>query len=128
MGFEADQGEAAVVSAAVPCESEEGLGSTLRMWPGGPLRRWSFARSAGCSIPLAGGGYGGAYVCERCQSPSPGIYRVIQGVQSLASWICASCKSLRSATEQHQGAGGEGMGLPTLATYRIANRAGGRES
>jgi hypothetical protein len=40
--------------------------STLRMWTGGPTRRWSPIRQSGCLMPLADGGFGGAYVCDGC--------------------------------------------------------------
>lgn len=64
-----------------------------RMWPGGPLRRFSPVRKGACQAPLEGGGFGGSYVCEGCQMPVAGVYRVIAGVQSRESWLCASCKA-----------------------------------
>jgi hypothetical protein len=72
------------------------VGSTVetkRMWTHGPLRLWSIVRVGGCRIPLANGGFGGAYVCEACLVPVAGVYRVIDGVQRQQSWLCAMCKS-----------------------------------
>lgn len=68
-------------------------GSARRMWPGGPLRRWSPARTSGCDMPLDRGGYGGSYVCEGCMQPVPGVYRVFRGVQRRETWLCGGCKA-----------------------------------
>jgi hypothetical protein len=66
---------------------------TKRMWAGGPLRRWSPVRTNGCPMPLAGGGFGGSYVCGGCQRPVAGVYRVIDRVQRRESWLCDGCRS-----------------------------------
>lgn len=66
---------------------------TKRMWPDGPLRRWSPVRTGGCHIPLDSGGFGASYVCEECLEPVAGVYRVIRGVQRRESWLCASCRA-----------------------------------
>jgi hypothetical protein len=72
---------------------------TKRMWAGGPLRFWSSFRGGGCRMPMAEGGFGGAYVCERCLVPVAGVYRVSDGVQGRQSWLCASCKTESSAKD-----------------------------
>ena len=64
-----------------------------RMWAGGPFRRWSPVRTSGCPMPLAGGGFGGSYVCGECQRPVAGVYRVIDRVQRRESWLCDGCRS-----------------------------------
>jgi hypothetical protein len=76
---------------------------TRRMWAGGPLRRLSPIRSAGCQIPLEGGGYGGSYVCDECLMPVVGVYRVIQGVQGRETWLCAACKDAARRTRKKKG-------------------------
>lgn len=81
------------MSAAIPAVSEQAQASVRRMWPGGPLRRWSAARGAGCTMPLDSGGYGGSYVCDGCRGPVVGLYSVIRGVQRRAMWLCAACKA-----------------------------------
>ena len=52
-----------------------------RMWPGGPLRlqrsRRDFSRS---------------YVCDGCQVPVVGVYRVLQGENRQEAWLCATCR------------------------------------
>lgn len=57
-----------------------------RRWRGGPLRLWSPIRKGGRWIPLADGGFGGPYVCDGCQKPVVGVYRVRE------TWLCAACK------------------------------------
>lgn len=71
----------------------ESVAGTKRMWPDGPLRLWSPVRAGGCRMPLANGGFGGAYVCEGCLVPVAGVYRVIDGVQRQQWWFCAMCKN-----------------------------------
>lgn len=69
------------------------------MWPGGPLRNWSPMREGGCTMPLAGGGFGGSYLCDGCLTPAPGVYRIIDPLQRRESWFCASCKAKSAARE-----------------------------
>lgn len=57
-----------------------------RMWVGGPLRRFSGGSVPGARMPLATGGYGGAYICDKCQKPVDGVYEASEG------WICGGCK------------------------------------
>jgi hypothetical protein len=71
------------------------LPQVKQMWPGGPLRRFSPIRKGGCQLPLEGGGFGGSYVCEGCQVPVAGVYRVIDRVERRESWVCAGCKTQR---------------------------------
>jgi len=63
------------------------------MWTDGPLRLWSSERNGGCRMPLAEGGFGGAYLCDGCSAPVVGLYRVFDGVQGQQSWLCATCKA-----------------------------------
>lgn len=72
--------------------------STRRIWPDGPLRRWSLVRTNGCQMPLAGGGFGGSYVCDGCSEPVAGVYRAIDRVERRESWLCAACKTVQTAT------------------------------
>lgn len=62
-----------------------------RMWPDGPLRQFSNAskRPATSFIALAGGGYGGSYVCEGCSKPCDGVYRVMPA----RKWLGGCCKN-----------------------------------
>ena len=80
------------INPAGPTPRRGGTTDVRRLWPGGPLRRWSAIRSSGCQIPLATGGFGGSYVCEGCREPVAGVYGVIRGVQRRQSWLCGSCK------------------------------------
>jgi hypothetical protein len=69
-----------------------------RMWPGGPLRRFSAcARAAGASgvryesknLDSRGApfrGVAGAYVCEQCRNSCAGVYRVGD------LWLCGTCR------------------------------------
>lgn len=66
---------------------------TKQMWSNGPIRLWSPVRERGCQMPLANGGFGGAYICEGCLVPVAGVYRVSGRVQGLQSWLCATCKA-----------------------------------
>lgn len=66
---------------------------TKRMWTNGPLRLWAPVLDGGCRMPLANGGFGGAYVCEACLVPVAGVYRVITHLQRGEGWFCASCKA-----------------------------------
>jgi hypothetical protein len=67
--------------------------SIRRMWTGGPTRRWSPIRESGCIMPLAAGGFGGAYVCDECAMPVTGVYRVIDRVQRQQTWLCGGCRA-----------------------------------
>lgn len=60
-----------------------------RMWPGGPLRKWSVNREAGVRIPYASGGFVGGYVCDVNQHDVNGVYRMSDG-----SWLCADHRAL----------------------------------
>lgn len=64
-----------------------------RMWAGGPCRRWSVIRESGCTMPLAGGDFGGSYVCDGCQVPAGGLRRVIRLENGQETWLCARCQS-----------------------------------
>lgn len=72
-----------------------------RMWPGGPLRRWSPVRQTGCKMPLADGGFGGSYVCEGCSEPVAGLYRMFDRVEQRESWLCVRCKTRSDETKIH---------------------------
>lgn len=59
------------------------------MWQGGPLRQWAPKQPKGKSwVKLAGDGFAGSYVCERCQRPVDGVYRVLEPQK----WVCGPCK------------------------------------
>ena len=59
-----------------------------RSWPGGPLRHRSERRESTSWTPYGKGGYAGPYVCDVCQRPVDGVYRVI----SQSSWACGPCR------------------------------------
>jgi hypothetical protein len=59
-----------------------------RMWPGGPLRRWSPTSTALCSMGRSGGSFTGAYVCDKCRVSVDGIYFVCEARE----WLCATCR------------------------------------
>src|SRR5713101_8380706 len=63
-----------------------------RMWPGGPLRRWSPSKCSG-GIVYATGGYVLAYVCEDCRRALVGVYRVRVGADVV--WVCRGCREKR---------------------------------
>ena len=66
-----------------------------RMWDGGPLRQWAPQRPlhAGSTwVFYSGviGGYVGPYVCDQCEQPVVGVYRVYH----VKKWICKACYEL----------------------------------
>lgn len=66
------------------------------MWDGGPLRQFSKRHvsshyKAYCGPFLKG--FAGAYVCDGCQGPCPGIYRVDR------EWQCRSCKDCKPVSD-----------------------------
>lgn len=72
------------------------------LWQGGPLREWSANKpSRGKWTGLAGGGFVGNYVCERCHRPVDGVYS-LRGPQNAKAthptWICGPCKDTLRAT------------------------------
>jgi hypothetical protein len=68
-----------------------GKESVRRMWEGGPLRQFSSKQAkshyVGYSTPFLTG-YAGSYICDLCQVPCSGVYRVLP----LEKWICGGCK------------------------------------
>lgn len=55
------------------------------MWPNGPSRKYNVAT-----------GKRGSYVCQGCQRPTIGVYRVLVPVQVANRgivWICGKCKN-----------------------------------
>lgn len=74
------------------------------MWSGGPLRQWSMKKpSNGKWTGLAGGGFVGNYVCERCKRPVDGVYHV----REPRRWLCGPCKEALKTT-------------PSAARFRVA--------
>lgn len=61
------------------------------MWEGGPDRLVSEVRCSGAPDAYAEGGYAGNYVCQGCQAPSQGVYRVKPRLEVAKKWLCASC-------------------------------------
>lgn len=68
-----------------------------RMWNGGPLRQCSDEHHNGFQYyehtdrnhpELSWRGYTGAYVCEGCQKPCAGVYRVL----AVKKWLCGGCR------------------------------------
>ena len=90
--------------------------SVRRMWPVGPLRRWSPVRNTGCGMPLTKGGFGGSYVCDGCSEPVRGVYRVIDRVEERTSWLCAACKAQQATTVSQKGKGPD-----VLAAHQALN-------
>jgi hypothetical protein len=63
------------------------LTEVRRMWPGGPLRRWSQVKTP--QTPLGySEGFAGAYICGQCLEPCEGVYRL----REPQKWVCGSCK------------------------------------
>jgi hypothetical protein len=60
-----------------------------RMWPNGPLRRWSVKPHSGW-IPYGSGGYAGPYVCSECGKDVPGVYS--------PNWLCGTCRAKSKAS------------------------------
>lgn len=59
------------------------------LWKDGPLREWAANKPKSKSwTKLAGGGYAGCYVCERCQRSVEGLYRV----REPHKWLCGPCR------------------------------------
>ena len=63
------------------------------MWLHGPSRIWSPTRQSGASLPAAGGGYHGAYTCQQCQKPCPGVFRVLAAQEEAEKWLCGGCRN-----------------------------------
>jgi hypothetical protein len=63
------------------------IDDSRRIWPGGPLRRWSATPASGFDAHV-GGGFVAAYVCDVCRRPVVGIYHVDE------LWECAECRKL----------------------------------
>jgi hypothetical protein len=64
-----------------------------RMWPGGPLRQFSKHQASSHYVAYSSPilkGYTGSYVCDRCQTPSPGVYFV----KPVGNWLCGPCKRM----------------------------------
>ena len=60
-------------------------GATItRMWKEGPLR---------CQRSDAD--FSGSYVCDGCQVPTVGVYRVKQWCHGQIQWLCAACRGAR---------------------------------
>ena len=62
-----------------------------RMWEGGPLRQFSETEAKSHYVAYSGPflrGYGGSYVCDRCQRPCAGVYLV----RETHKWLCGGCK------------------------------------
>jgi hypothetical protein len=58
-----------------------------QMWEGGPLRRWSQAKTP--QTPMGHStGFVGSYVCGQCLEPSEGVYRL----REPQGWLCGACK------------------------------------
>ena len=70
-------------------EQENGRVETeaKRMWPGGPLRRFSPDKRFASSIALESGGYAGAYICDGCGKAHEGIYG-----PSPSGCFCSGCR------------------------------------
>jgi hypothetical protein len=79
-----------------------------RMWEEGPLRHFSverFPNSISYESPTLTG-YVGTYVCERCATSAPGVYRLVHAENGLnrVSWVCSSCRDLlRTRKPQPEG-------------------------
>ncbi len=71
-----------------------------RMWEGGPLRQFSPERNTTCKMYYESPGlkgYVGAYVCDGCGEPSPGIYSPHHPHRK---WLCAACKRVPEPTAE----------------------------
>jgi len=65
-----------------------------RMWNGGPLRQFSNIPAGGHYIRYSSRfltGLAGAYVCDRCQRPSAGVY-LSKPSKTRHEWLCGACK------------------------------------
>ena len=67
--------------------SAGGQSAVRQMWEGGPLRRWSSAKSPQTPMGYATG-FVGSYVCGLCHEPSEGVYRL----REPHKWVCGPCK------------------------------------
>jgi hypothetical protein len=74
-----------------------------RMWEGGPLREFVAGDKRPDSswspyhAPERGlVGYTRSYVCERCQTSTVGVYRVMSPLdgQQTPLWVCSGCREL----------------------------------
>ena len=63
------------------------------MWPDGPSRMWSAVRCGGAAMPQENGGFAGSYVCQACEVPVAGVYRVFCTVRLRERWLCAACRT-----------------------------------
>jgi hypothetical protein len=58
-----------------------------QMWEGGPLRRWSKAKTP--QTPMGHStGFVGSYVCGQCLESCEGVYRL----REPEKWVCGQCK------------------------------------
>jgi hypothetical protein len=63
-----------------------------RMWPGGPLRRWSPTNAPLAPMVYAKGRYVGAYICDLCERSCDGVYCVDGEQGGPKRWVCGGCK------------------------------------
>jgi hypothetical protein len=65
------------------------------MWPNGPSRRFSEVRTTLTLLSYDLGGFVGNYVCQGCEVPCIGVYRLNVRDSYARNWICDHCKKAK---------------------------------